>query len=153
MYCKNCGNQMDDMAVVCLKCGAAKGTGAGFCPNCGGAAMPGACVCTKCGAALHTPANQPFTNAFVSGGPKSKLAAGLLGIFLGSFGVHNFYLGYTNKALTQLMISVGGLALSILTCGVSAIAATAMGIWGLVEGIQILTGTIQTDAAGQPLKD
>lgn len=25
---------------------------------------------------------------------KSKMAAGLLGIFLGSFGVHNFYLGY-----------------------------------------------------------
>ena len=28
-------------------------------------------------------------------GNKSKMAAGLLGIFLGTFGVHNFYLGYT----------------------------------------------------------
>ena len=26
---------------------------------------------------------------------KSKIAAGLLGIFLGSLGVHNFYLGFT----------------------------------------------------------
>ncbi len=41
---------------------------------------------------------------------KSKMAAGLLGIFLGAFGVHNFYLGYTGKAIAQLLIS-------ILSCG------------------------------------
>lgn len=41
---------------------------------------------------------------------KSKMAAGLLGIFLGSFGVHNFYLGYTGKAVAQLLHTV-------LTCG------------------------------------
>ena len=28
---------------------------------------------------------------------KSKVAAGLFGIFLGSFGVHNFYLGFTGS--------------------------------------------------------
>jgi TM2 domain-containing membrane protein YozV len=31
---------------------------------------------------------------FVDGGCKSRIAAGLLGIFLGGFGVHRFYLGY-----------------------------------------------------------
>ena len=35
-------------------------------------------------------------------GGKSKVAAGLLAIFLGAFGVHNFYLGYTGKAVAQL---------------------------------------------------
>jgi TM2 domain-containing membrane protein YozV len=30
----------------------------------------------------------------------------LLGIFLGSFGVHNFYLGYIKKAVIQLVISL-----------------------------------------------
>lgn len=29
---------------------------------------------------------------------KSKMAAGLLGIFLGGLGIHNFYLGYTGKS-------------------------------------------------------
>lgn len=75
--------------------------------------------------------------------PKSKIAAGLLGIFLGAFGVHNFYLGYTGKAIAQLLIS-------ILSCGFLAVVSE---IWGLVEGIQILTGSIDTDANGVKLAD
>jgi TM2 domain-containing membrane protein YozV len=74
---------------------------------------------------------------------KSKVAAGLLGILLGAFGVHNFYLGYTGKAIAQLLITV-------LSCGILAIVSS---IWGIVEGIMILTGSINTDAAGVPLKD
>ena len=35
---------------------------------------------------------------------KSKIGAGLLGIFLGGFGVHNFYLGYKDKAIAQLFL-------------------------------------------------
>lgn len=74
---------------------------------------------------------------------KSRMAAGLLGIFLGWLGIHNFYLGYTNKALVQLLVSV-------CTC---FIAAVGMWIWGLVEGIQILTGSINVDANNIPLSD
>lgn len=74
---------------------------------------------------------------------KSKIAAGLLGIFLGSFGVHNFYLGYTGKAIAQLLIS-------LLSCGFLAFVSS---IWGLIEGILILTGSINVDAEGNPLKD
>ena len=73
--------------------------------------------------------------------PKSKIAAGLLGIFLGSFGVHNFYLGYTGKAVTQLLMSV-------LSCG---ILAGISSLWGLIEGVMILTGSINVDASGNPL--
>lgn len=74
---------------------------------------------------------------------KSKLVAGLLGIFLGGLGVHNFYLGYTKKGLAQVLISV-------LSCGFLAAASS---IWGLVEGIMILTGSINVDGKGNPLKD
>lgn len=74
---------------------------------------------------------------------KSKVAAGLLGIFLGALGVHNFYLGYTSKAVVQLL-------LTLLSCGTLGVISE---IWGLVEGIQILTGSINTDAKGIPLKD
>ena len=74
---------------------------------------------------------------------KSKMAAGLLGIFLGSFGVHNFYLGYTGKAVAQLLITV-------LTCGFGSFVS---GIWGLVEGIMILSGNINVDGKNIPLKD
>lgn len=69
---------------------------------------------------------------------KSKMTAGLLGIFLGGYGIHNFYLGYTKKAVIQLI-------LSLFTCGIA-------GIWGFVEGIMILCGSINTDADGNPLQ-
>lgn len=76
-------------------------------------------------------------------GAKSKLVAGLLGIFVGAFGVHNFYLGYYGKAVAQLLIS-------ILSCGILAAASS---IWGLIEGVMILMGEIKTDANGIELKD
>lgn len=76
---------------------------------------------------------------------KSKMAAGLLGIFLGGLGIHNFYLGYTGKAIAQLLIS-------LLSLGFLAIIS---GIWGLIEGILILTAKPGTpwslDARGVPL--
>lgn len=62
-----------------------------------------------------------------------KLAAGLLGIFLGSFGIHKFVLGYTKAGLTMLLLTV-------LTCGV---AGFVMGVIGLIEGIIYLTQTPQ----------
>jgi len=64
-----------------------------------------------------------------------KLAAGLLGIFLGAFGIHKFVLGYTTSGVIMLVIAlVGGL----LTCGV---ASFVMGVIGLIEGIIYLTKT------------
>ena len=71
------------------------------------------------------------------------MAAGLLGIFLGSLGVHNFYLGYTGKAVAQLLIT-------LLTCGFGSVIS---GIWGLIEGIMILTGSIKVDGKNVPLAE
>jgi TM2 domain-containing membrane protein YozV len=142
MFCRNCGSQMDNQAVVCVKCGVSRGVGGNFCPNCGQPTHPEAAVCTNCGVALGGSAP-----AYVGGDQKSKLAAGLLGIFLGGIGVHNFYLGYTKKALIQLLVGLIG---GVITCG---IASFAMWVWGLVEGIMILTGKISVDANGVPLKD
>lgn len=71
---------------------------------------------------------------------KSKLAAGLLGIFLGGLGIHRFYLGYTTIGVVQILVT-------LITCGVGS-------LWGLIEGILIIAGTtITTDAQGRPLKD
>ena len=99
-YCKNCGEPyMTDEAVMCIKCGVAKGQGNNYCHNCGKPLAPDAAVCLNCGVANK---QAPAPDA------KSKLVAGLLGIFLGTFGVHNFYLGYTGKAITQLVLTIVG---------------------------------------------
>ena len=37
---------------------------------------------------------------------KSRIVAGVFGIVLGALGVHNFYLGYTGKAVGQLLLTL-----------------------------------------------
>jgi TM2 domain-containing membrane protein YozV len=72
---------------------------------------------------------------------KSKIAAGLLGIFLGGLGIHRFYLGFTTIGVIQIVVT-------LVTCGLGA-------IWGTVEGILYLVGAsgFTTDAEGRPLKE
>ena len=137
MFCKNCGQPyVTDQAVMCVKCGTQKGVGNNYCPNCGSPTPQGNQVCMNCGIALNNGMYAPV-------GAKSKVAAGLFAFFLGCFGVHNFYLGYTGKAVAQLLIT-------LLTCGAGSVIS---GIWAIVEGIFNLTGSINTDADGNMLKD
>lgn len=132
-----------------------------FCTNCGAPLEEGATFCSSCGTSVGTnnsetnyttnTQNTSYQNTqttvypqqTVVGEQKSKIAAGILGILLGGFGIHNFYLGYTSKAVAQLLITV-------LSCFVLSPISS---IWGLVEGIMILTGSIKVDAKGIPLKD
>ncbi|MHB0937352.1 MAG: NINE protein [Armatimonadota bacterium] len=138
MYCRNCGNQVQNQAAVCMQCGSYPNTGIRFCPNCGAQPDPTAVICVRCGVSLTQRSYVPPTPGMV--GAKSKLTAGLLGIFLGGFGVHRFYLGYSGTGVLQLILTV-------VTCGLAS-------WWGFIEGILILAGsTITTDAEGRPLTD
>lgn len=74
---------------------------------------------------------------------KDRKVAGLLAMFLGTLGAHSFYMGNTSRGLVQLFVS-------LFTCGVGAIV---MLIWGLMDGVKILDGRINTDAYGIYLKD
>ncbi|MFF0490847.1 NINE protein [Nocardia sp. NPDC004068] len=69
---------------------------------------------------------------------KSKLVAALLQFFLGFFGVGRFYLGYPGIGVAQLVVSV-------VTCGVGH-------IWGIIDGVMILTGKVR-DPNGLPLQE
>jgi TM2 domain-containing membrane protein YozV/RNA polymerase subunit RPABC4/transcription elongation factor Spt4 len=128
MYCRNCGQEVAEQAVMCLSCGCIPTDGKKYCQHCAAETDPSAEVCLKCGIKLAKP--QPR-------GKKSKLAAGLLGIFLGYMGFHRFYLGYVGIGIAQIVVT-------LLTFGIG-------GLWGFIEGILILTGTINQDADGHPL--
>lgn len=71
--------------------------------------------------------------------------AGLFGIFLGGFGVHRFYLGYTGIGVVMLLLTV-------LSLGILGVVSA---VWGLIEGILILakSDSFLTDARGVPLRD
>lgn len=78
---------------------------------------------------------EPGTGAPYS--DKSKLAAGLLQLFLGGAGIGRFYTGHTGIAIAQLIVT-------IVTFGLGA-------VWGFVDGIVLLAGR-STDAQGRPLR-
>jgi TM2 domain-containing membrane protein YozV len=85
------------------------------------------------------PPGYPFYDAY--GRPlsdKSKIIAGVLGITLGGLGVGRFYTGHVGLGVAQLVVS-------LVTCGLGH-------IWGLIDGILILTNG-GTDAQGRVLRD
>lgn len=123
------------MAKFCSSCGTSLNDDNKFCPSCG--AQTG--QANSSNFAQSAPQMNSNNTSSYQTGAKSKMVAGLLGIFLGAWGIHNFYLGYSGKAILQIV-------LTIVTCGVA-------GIWGFIEGILILCGNINTDANGNTLID
>ena len=139
------------------------------CPNCGAAVVAGSTSCRKCGGAVDHPvapvaapltgvgppavqqpvqvviqmpgAGPPMVQPTIGAPAKSRIAAGVLGILLGWLGIHRFYLGYTGIGIAQVLIS----------CSCYGIVISS--IWGLIEGIMILTGSFDRDAQGRPLRD
>lgn len=124
MFCRNCGKEVNAQAAACPGCGVPPLQAKKYCSNCAAPTQENQVMCTKCGATLASKA---------SGEGKSKVAAGLLGIFLGSLGIHKFYLGYNKEGVIMLLVSVLGGA---CTCGV---ASAAVSVVGLIEGILYLT--------------
>ena len=109
-YCTKCGAINDDMAQYCTNCQAPlTAVNTGYQPVTTG--QPGQMTDWK------------------AMGADKKLVAGILGILVGSLGVHKFVLGYTTEGIIMLLITV-------LTCGVFAIVPSIIGI---VEGVIYLT--------------
>jgi TM2 domain-containing membrane protein YozV len=92
-----------------------------YCTECGAQINRKAEICPKCGV-RQTPA--PFTSSLGAIAPngRSRLAAALFAFFLGSLGIHKFYLG-----------SIGWGIMYILFCwtGIPTIV-------GFIEGVLLL---------------
>lgn len=156
IICSNCGNQVED--------------GNKFCQNCGNKIVA---ATTEVNTKPVAPAveKQPYRPSNVS--PKSRLVALLLGIFLGTLGIHNFYLGKVGKGVVQALLTVVG----SLLCGfglfgimmlefltgpatgqamalflIGSLFVSAISIWALVEWILIACGKA-TDKNGLTVFD
>jgi TM2 domain-containing membrane protein YozV len=125
MYCRNCGNEVSEKAVMCVACGTPPKAGKKYCYNCKAETDPNAVICLKCGVSLQD-------NNSILGEGRDWLTTLLLCIFLGSFGVHRFYTKHTVIGVVQLL-TLGG-------CG----------IWTLIDLIMIITGSFK-DADGNTL--
>ena len=100
MFCKNCGEAMNDNQAICLKCGVKVGEGNAFCYNCGNAVAPDAEVCLSCGVATKK------KGAAGDLGGHDKITMALIAIFLGGLGIHNFMMGETKKGILKIVLSL-----------------------------------------------
>lgn len=123
MYCRNCGKEVDDKAVVCINCGVAPSNSNKYCPHCGAPTDAKAEVCIKCGrglASLSICERKDWTITLI------------LSILVGEFGIDRFYTGYVGLGILKLLTGGG--------CG----------IWWLIDIILIATGKYR-DSNGNPL--
>lgn len=126
----------------------------GKCPNCGGNKFQSlggnTNKCMYCGTTFtieaapqqpyqqqppyqQPPYQQPYQQAPqqpVYTGSKSKIAAGLLGIFLGGLGIHKFYVGKNGAGVVYLL-------LTLLLCW-TIVVPSIMSLIGFIEGIMFL---------------
>lgn len=58
---------------------------------------------------------------------KSYVVYGLLGIFFGSYGIHNFYAGQTKKGVMKIVLTL------------TLVGILVSGLWGLFEGISAIS--------------
>ena len=123
MFCKNCGEQMNDNQAICVKCGVKTGDGNRFCASCGKEIDPAATVCMNCGVAVKKAAGTL--------GGQDKIVMALICFFLGGFGIHNFMMGETKKGIVKI---VG----TVVLCGIG-------GILALIDFIKILMDKYEVD--------
>jgi len=134
MYCRNCGREVTSGAEFCMSCGVRPQNGTSFCHNCGAATSPQQEVCIRCGARLPSASSLSFG----APGEKTRIVAGLLGVLLGGFGIHRFYLGYTGIGIVQIIVT-------LCTFGLGA-------LWGFIEGVLILVGSFNKDKQGNIIR-
>ena len=122
MYCKNCGEMMNDNQAICIKCGVKTGDGNAFCANCGQPIAENAEFCLNCGVAVKK------ANGDLNG--QDKIVMILICLFLGGLGIHNFMMGETKKGIVKIV--------GAFLCGIS-------GILALIDFIKILMDKYEVD--------
>ncbi len=123
MYCRNCGSEMHEEAVVCVKCGVPAGKGKSFCPTCGAATNEEAVVCVSCGVALQK-AKGPKKDCNIQ--PRNLVTAIILSIVTcGIYGIV-WFVKLTNE-MNELSGNEGDpsggtcILLTLVTCGIYSV--------------------------------
>ena len=110
----------------CVKCGIELKAGSKFCNSCGAPQQPGTVV-------PPVTATPPVAQVPPPDLPPKKLVTyRMLALFLGEFGIHSFYAGYTNKGIIQLVLCWTGIS----------------GIWALIDVFKVTA-----DVYGRPMGD
>ena len=120
MYCRNCGKEISNEAVLCVHCGVPAGKGDSFCSNCGGEVHPEAVICVNCGVSLKK-------KLPTEGIQKRNIAVAIILTIItcGIYGIYWFVklTNEMNRLTGNEQDTSGGVAclLTIVTCGIYSI--------------------------------
>ena len=138
-------NQSGATTIYCAQCGKAMLVAPEHvqipvaCPHCQHTIEPWRMTPTMVRGASPPP---PPYGAGTPGQPgysrRNRWVAGALGVLLGPWGVHRFYLGFVGIGITQIVVT-------IVTFGIG-------GVWGFIEGILCFCGAMR-DVDGLPLRN
>lgn len=124
MYCKNCGEMLNEDQAVCLKCGVALGRGKRFCQNCGKEVSEEAVICVNCGISLKANKNEKEGKANTNGIKERSIVTSII-LSLVTCGIYSIYwfivlTNEINKASGRENDTSGGIAflLTLVTCGI-----------------------------------
>ncbi|MGI5831483.1 MAG: NINE protein [Thermoguttaceae bacterium] len=128
-YCTNCGTPVYLQAIACMKCGADPRVHKNYCRNCGVGLNPNQVVCIKCGSSVEVK-KKSSSSGGLGEGEKNKVLAAIFAFFLGSFGIHKFYLGDQKWGIIYLVLTLSSLLLIV--------PVFVVAIMALVDGIKLL---------------
>ena len=129
MKCEYCDNPVPNGATRCPSCGAAvySENGARTLPTSDKAASP------TNGMATGETRRPDYSDCLLS--QKNKWVYILLGLFLGEFGIHNFYAGYLGRGVVKLLVTILSFGLLFWLSW----------LWAIVE-----IATVRIDSRGVP---
>ena len=139
MFCRNCGEQMNENQAVCLKCGVEKGKGKGYCPNCGNQVAEEAVICVACGVSLKKEENKAAegtVNPAVAKTIKTRSIVTAIILYFVTCGIYGIYwfVCLTNEMnrMSDTKDTSGGMCflLNLITCNIYGI------YWGYRMGIK-----------------
>lgn len=150
-YCKNCGAELNENAVVCTRCGVLVGEGKRFCPFCGAEPDPLASICVKCGYELKPIRKHNDTvpntnsNGEYSFGKAISTCFSKYATFSGRARRKEFWYWYLFTCLITLLFFISSLIIEDCTynLGIGEIFILINGLWGLVTFLPTLAVTVR----------
>ncbi len=171
--CKGCGEEIASDLIFCPKCGVRQNSStdreqsidkmvanAASVTDDVSSVISDAYSLVKFGKKVGKATVKEVTEKKAGASSRSRVVSALLGFFLGTIGVHSFYLGKTTSGIIHLLMTLAGIVLAFYggikydegLTGIGVILIVANSIWAVIEAVLLLCGAGK-DGRGIPVKN